>query len=621
MTDCLSLPTINSTTITDDLMPSLSTPTPNSKSNGNFICGVVEGFYGRPWTTEQRKDLFQKLKRWGMDSYVYAPKDDYKHRAYWRELYTVEEGDHLSSLITAAKEHNIVFYYALSPGLDMTYSNPKEVAALKRKLEQVSQFGCDAFALLFDDIEPEMSKTDKEVFQTFAHAQVSVTNEIFDHLNCSRFLFCPTQYCSTRAVPSVSNSEYLSTLGTKLGRNIDILWTGSKVISKTLTTESIQEITDVLRRPPVIWDNLHANDYDQKRVFLGPYSGRSPELIPLLRGVLTNPNCEFHANAIAIHTLAHWSKCSLDTKINNSISADIKLETECEDGICGEEVPLGLSKNVYHPRVALKQAISDWLPEFFISKEANGPISKPHPAATMVMPVIPIIQLTTSTTTSTNTTALKVPEVNTTQLKALADVCSVVTGTETITLPNMVMNSLVSSSKIVTNDSIPNPIMSTIPSISVPISSINIPSMNMNGPELIPLERKESQIIIENANVENKIVNKHDEEKKKIDEPMPSAEELIESAPKRTIEESMSSAATIIEKNEDSKEQRMTNGCSGDDTMTDDVFPPSSPVELMECVNAASPKHSSKCLTDDVVMSENVSTSSTGSMQVNCFYI
>lgn len=38
-----------------------------------------------------------RLKRWGMDSYVYAPKDDYKHRAYWREMYTVEEADHLTS--------------------------------------------------------------------------------------------------------------------------------------------------------------------------------------------------------------------------------------------------------------------------------------------------------------------------------------------------------------------------------------------------------------------------------------------------------------------------------------------------------------------------------------------
>lgn len=109
-----------------------------------------------------------------MNSYLYAPKDDYKHRAYWRDLYTVEEAEHLTGLISAAKENGVKFYYALSPGLDITYSNPKDIAALKRKLEQVSQFGCSAFSLLFDDIEPEMSEADKEVFQSFAHAQVKI---------------------------------------------------------------------------------------------------------------------------------------------------------------------------------------------------------------------------------------------------------------------------------------------------------------------------------------------------------------------------------------------------------------------------------------------------------------
>lgn len=169
------------------------------------------------------------MKKWGMDSYVYAPKDDYKHRAYWRELYTVEEAEHLTGLIQAAKDQNITFYYALSPGLDITYSSQKEVAALKRKLEQVSQFGCNAFALLFDDIEPEMSEADKEVFQSFAHAQVSVTNECYQHLGQPKFLLCPTQYCSTRAVPNVTNSEYLNTLGAKLTQEIDIMWTGKLI--------------------------------------------------------------------------------------------------------------------------------------------------------------------------------------------------------------------------------------------------------------------------------------------------------------------------------------------------------------------------------------------------------
>lgn len=97
-------------------------------------------------------------------------------------------------------------------------------------------------------------------------------------------------------------------------------FTGSKVISRLLTVESIEEITEVLRRPPVIWDNLHANDYDQKRVFLGPYAGRSPDLIPRLRGVLTNPNCEYGANFVAIHTLAQWSRCNVDGKRDSSLS-------------------------------------------------------------------------------------------------------------------------------------------------------------------------------------------------------------------------------------------------------------------------------------------------------------
>ena len=101
----------------------------------------------------------------------------------------VEEADHLQNLISAAHASNLDFYYALSPGLDIAYSNSKEVhnhlslcctycynflqvATLKRKLDQVAQLGCKAFALLFDDIEAEMSKPDKEAFQSFAAAQV-----------------------------------------------------------------------------------------------------------------------------------------------------------------------------------------------------------------------------------------------------------------------------------------------------------------------------------------------------------------------------------------------------------------------------------------------------------------
>lgn len=507
-----------------DAVLSRTSPTPPSPSRNNatlsasppsrFICGVIEGFYGRPWTTEQRKDLFAKLRRWNMDSFVYAPKDDYKHRAYWRELYTREEGDHLAGLIAAAKAHGIAFYYALSPGLDMTYSSAKELSTLKSKLDQVSQLGCEAFALLFDDIDAEMCAADREAFRTFAAAQVSVTNEIHQHLNGPRFLFCPTQYCASRAVPTVVESEYLRTLGDRLDSDIDILWTGSKVISKELTLDELTELTAVLRRRPVIWDNLHANDYDQKRVFLGPYKGRSPQLMRMLGGVLTNPNCEFHANALAVHTLAQWQRCRRG------------------DGDAGDVA--GDQSESYDPCGALQRAIADWLPEFSVSKEAYGPITKPHPAAAaIVMPVLPIIPslntcmslptstktttttteanggqsnadvnssstataaqtmttMSTSTSTSTSASALTtaVAEVNTSQLQALADVCSVVTGADSMTVPSVMMNSLVSATSIVTNVNVPDhpeavcAVELRLPTVPVPVSSVGLPIANFAG--------------------------------------------------------------------------------------------------------------------------------------------
>ncbi|KAM9617768.1 protein O-GlcNAcase isoform 3-T3 [Trichechus inunguis] len=343
-----------------------------------FLCGVVEGFYGRPWVMEQRKELFRRLQKWELNTYLYAPKDDYKHRMFWREMYSVEEAEQLMTLISAAREYEIEFIYAISPGLDITFSNPKEVSILKRKLDQVSQFGCRSFALLFDDIDHNMCPADKEVFSSFAHAQVSITNEIYQYLGePETFLFCPTEYCGTFCYPNVSQSPYLRTVGEKLLPGIEVLWTGPKVVSKEIPVESIEEVSKIIKRAPVIWDNIHANDYDQKRLFLGPYKGRSTELIPRLKGVLTNPNCEFEANYVAIHTLASWYKSNMNgvrkdvvmtDSEDSTVSIQIKLENEGSD----EDIETDV---LYSPQMALKLALTEWLQEFGVPHQYSKPVT------------------------------------------------------------------------------------------------------------------------------------------------------------------------------------------------------------------------------------------------------
>ena len=307
----------------------------------DFISGVLEGFYGRPWTMRQRLELFSWMKAWGMNTYMYGPKDDLKMRAVWRDFYSHNELQDLRTLLKACHKNDIAFVYTIAPGLDIGYANPKDTEALKHKISQLLDEGVKHFCILFDDIPFQMQQEDKAHFGSFAKAQAYVSNELFKHI-CNKvkglFLFCPTDYCARMAKPSVKNSEYLQELGKHLDKSIDIFWTGPEIVSETITSASIRELSKVLKRKPLIWDNFHANDYDVRRVYLGPFTGRPNTIRREVRGVLSNPNNEFEANFIPLRTLSLYAK----------------------------------QKN-YQTKKAYQQALQEWLPRFKI--HGKEPIS------------------------------------------------------------------------------------------------------------------------------------------------------------------------------------------------------------------------------------------------------
>ncbi len=281
------------------------------KNSEPFICGVVEGFYGRPWSAVQRRQLFLWMRSWGMNTYLYAPKDDLKHRTCWRELYTDEEAGALKSLIRDCQDQGLNFIYAIAPGLDLAYANKTDATILRQKSAQMIALGCRAFALLFDDIQPTLSPEDTKTFRSVAAAQSFVANEFLRFLRAQAsdpaLLFCPTPYCRRMSGPP-GHSDYLKQMGKLLDPAVQIFWTGPEIISETITVQSIRELRSVLRRRPLIWDNLHANDYDLRRIYLGPYSGRPLELRSEIRGILSNPNCEFEANYVPLRTLARYAQ-------------------------------------------------------------------------------------------------------------------------------------------------------------------------------------------------------------------------------------------------------------------------------------------------------------------------
>ncbi len=282
-------------------------------NTNDFLCGVVEGFYGRPWSAAQRRQLFSWMRAWGLNTYLYAPKDDLKHRALWRALYDESEAAEMKALIGECQGKGVRFIHALAPGLAPECSRPADLLALRGKVRQLAALGCTHFALLFDDIVTLAVTGPLRLPSSVAEEQIAVAHEVLACLRetapAGALLFCPTPYCGRMAGP-LKDSDYLRRLGDKLDSSVQVLWTGSEIISETITSESIRGLASVIGRKPVLWDNLHANDYDLRRLYLGPYSGRPLELKGELGGVLSNPNCEFEANFIPIRTLAMWAKAT-----------------------------------------------------------------------------------------------------------------------------------------------------------------------------------------------------------------------------------------------------------------------------------------------------------------------
>ena len=269
---------------------------------------MIEGFYGAPWSAAERGELFEWMARWRLNTYMYAPKDDLKHRAVWRESYSGEEADRFRELIQACGARGIRFVYALSPGLDIRYDDPAELHVLQRRVDQMMTLGCRDFALLFDDIPDPLDDAVIARFGSLAAAQCDVTNAlvrwIVEKEPRARVAFCPTPYCSRMVNAGLGGEGYLQTIGRELMPSIDVFWTGPDIVSREITADHVREIASILRRRPIIWDNLFANDYDGHRFFCGPYAGRPRELRTETSGLLLNPNNELLLNYVPLHTFS-----------------------------------------------------------------------------------------------------------------------------------------------------------------------------------------------------------------------------------------------------------------------------------------------------------------------------
>jgi len=268
------------------------------------VRGIIEGFYGKPWSPEERIDMFSLLERYKMNTYVYGPKDDPYHRDLWREPYDTASLLSLKRLYEAARAKGLDFWYSVGPGLSLCYSRKNDIDSLERKFLQVEELGIMNFGLFLDDIPERLQyPEDREAYSDLVSAHIALCSELFSRLtgrNSSiRFCVCPTQYHGR------GNEYYISRLGQGLDPLIDIFWTGPRICSPELRVEDAVLFRQSTLHTVLYWDNYPVNDLEMSNeLHIGPYSGRDRELYRFSRGIVANGMEYPEASKIPFITIA-----------------------------------------------------------------------------------------------------------------------------------------------------------------------------------------------------------------------------------------------------------------------------------------------------------------------------
>lgn len=252
--------------------------------------GTVEGFYGQPWSHADRIEQIRFYGKIKLNTYIYGPKDDPYHSSpNWREPYPSEEAEHIKELTKEAAHNKVNFVWAIHPGKDIQW-NKTDSANILDKFQKMYDLGVRSFAVFFDDISGEGARPEKQAgLLNYIHNEfISKKSDV------QPLIMCPTEYNRSWA-----KTNYLDILGTQLNPEIQIMWTGDRVVAD-ITKEGVEWVNKRIRRPAYIWWNFPVSDYCQDHLLMGESYGLDTDAAGTMSGFVSNPMEYAEASKVAI---------------------------------------------------------------------------------------------------------------------------------------------------------------------------------------------------------------------------------------------------------------------------------------------------------------------------------
>jgi hyaluronoglucosaminidase len=248
------------------------------------LMGVCEGFYGPSWSFEQRAAWAKFLGQQKMNFYLYGPKADHHLRKNWNQVWPASYVNQLRQMVENFHQNKVLTGVMLSPFGLKSLRDEQSRQNLIQKIEILSQLKFDYIGIFFDDMSysPELLKMQMDVL------------DLAQQHTRARLIFCPTYYSFDPILDKVFGqrpADYVEEVGKLVHPDIEICWTGPKVISNEISSEHLQEVTQLLRRKPFFFDNFFANDGPKNCKFLKlkDFKGRSDNFQNEVSSLVFNP--------------------------------------------------------------------------------------------------------------------------------------------------------------------------------------------------------------------------------------------------------------------------------------------------------------------------------------------
>jgi hypothetical protein len=270
------------------------------------IRGVVEGFYGNPWSLQQRLQIIGRLARLKYNTFFYGPKDDPFVCENWRQPYDEQGIEYLNRLKRVCDGHHMDLHCLLAPAFSIEFSSRSDFSALMAKYRQLYAIGIRAFGLLFDDVQPVLQhETDKARYTDLCQAHIDLANRVYTALKDLdkqiSLTVCPTEYWGRGAY------GYLTRFGRAMPADCAIFYTGDQICSRGIPEENACWFQETTGHKPLYWDNYPVNDAGMTREYhIGPILNRGAELWRHAQGLVANPMSLIESSLIALGCIADY---------------------------------------------------------------------------------------------------------------------------------------------------------------------------------------------------------------------------------------------------------------------------------------------------------------------------